>query len=300
MPQSMLKKFLIPFVFSLVFLFYGFSLVHSNLAELGLAFFVLLPIVLGITFGEKNLKSIGILGLIMALAIFLLLLLFWYLEGVVCILMASPLILLGVGIGIFIKYIFLTLTKKNKEDHTIKSSILPFVILTLISLGEAKLTSETLVVEKVKTTITLPYSCDQVYDAIKSVGKLDGPKPFLMQLDLPIPLKCILEEETVGALRTCYFEKGKIIERVTALSKGKLLQMDVIDYQLTGRTWFTFEEAIYTFENIGVNQCKMSRITTYTSKLYPRIYWRPLEKIGISQEHDYVFDNLVKDLKKEF
>ena len=295
----MSKKFLVPFIFSLVFLFYGFSLIHSRFADLGMAFFIALPIILGFTFGEKNLKSVGILGLIVALSIFLLLLLYWELEGIVCILMAAPLILLGVGIGVFIKYLYLTLTKKDNDDLTIKSSILPFLFLTIVSFVEKRTSPESASKEEVKTTITLPYSCLEVYDAIKSVNNLDGAKPFLMQLDLPIPIKCILEEEKVGALRTCYFEKGKIIERVTALSKGKLLKMDVIDYQLTGRVWFTFDEAIYTFEKVGVNQCKMSRITTYTSKLYPRVYWRPLEKIGISQEHDYVFNNLIKDLNKD-
>ena len=35
----------------------------------------------------------------------------------------------------------------------------------------------------------------EVYDAIKSVDTLNAEKPFLMKLDLPIPQKCILEEE---------------------------------------------------------------------------------------------------------
>ena len=76
--------------------------------------------------------------------------------------------------------------------------------------------------------------------------------------------------------------------------------MDVIDYQLTGRKWFEFKEAIYTFEELKNGNCKMTRITTYSSKLYPRLYWQPLEKIGIEQEHDYVLKNLVKDLKNKY
>jgi hypothetical protein len=73
--------------------------------------------------------------------------------------------------------------------------------------------------------------------------------------------------------------------------------MDVIDYQLTGRKWLGFNEAIYLFDELENGQSKMTRITTYTSELYPRFYWEPLEKIGIEQEHEYVFRNLVKDLE---
>ena len=128
---------------------------------------------------------------------------------------------------------------------------------------------------------------------------LDAEKPFLMKLDLPIPQKCILEEEKVGGLRTCYFEGGQIVEKITELEKGKILKMDVIGYQLTGRKWLGFKEAIYLFDELDNGGTKMTRITTYTSELNPRFYWRPLEKIGIEQEHEYVFSNLKKDLKNK-
>ena len=152
----------------------------------------------------------------------------------------------------------------------------------------------------IKSEIILPYSPIEVYETIKSVDTLDVEKPFLMKLDLPIPQKCILEEEKVGGIRTCYFEGGQIVERITELEKGKVLKMDVIDYQLTGRKWLGFKEAIYLFEELKNGQTKMTRITTYSSELYPRFYWRPLEKIGIEQEHEYVFSNLRKDLKIKY
>ena len=75
--------------------------------------------------------------------------------------------------------------------------------------------------------------------------------------------------------------------------------MDVIKYELVGRNWLGFKEAIYYFEEIKPNQCKLTRITTYTSVLRPRFYWKPLEELGIQQEHEYVFNNLAKDLKEQ-
>ena len=140
----------------------------------------------------------------------------------------------------------------------------------------------------------------EVYNAIKSVDTLIADKPFLMKLDLPIPNKCILEQEGVGGLRICYFSGGTITEKITQLEKAKILKMDIIDYKLTGRKWLGFNEAIYYFDKIGKDSCKLTRITTYTSVLTPRFYWEPLEKIGIEQEHDYVFDNLKRDLKNKY
>ena len=164
-------------------------------------------------------------------------------------------------------------------------------------------------VVEVKTERVFLYSPEKVFDAIKSVDTLDAQKPFLMQFDLPIPIKCVLEKEEVGALRTCHFKGGRlsnadfgggtIVEKITAIERGKILKMDVIDYNLIGRKWLGFKEAIYYFEKIGDSNCKLTRITTYTSVLTPRFYWQPMEKLGIKQEHDYVFNNLEKDLKAQ-
>jgi len=51
---------------------------------------------------------------------------------------------------------------------------------------------------------------------------------------------------------------------------------------------------------VGNTNCKLTRLTTYSSVLTPRFYWEPSEKLGITQEHDYVFDNLQKDLKAKY
>jgi hypothetical protein len=213
---------------------------------------------------------------------------------VLCVPILVPLIWIGVGIN---KY----LIKRGyiKPTNKLNMSVLPLVVVLFISPLEKYFYTNKVEVIEVKTERIYPYSAEKVYDAIKSVDTLIAEKTFLMKLDLPIPQKCILEREAVGGLRTCYFSGGTITERITELERAKVLRMDVIDYKLTGRKWLGFKEAIYYFDKIGQDSCKLTRITTYTSVLKPRIYWERLEKMGISQEHDYVFDNLNNDLKRK-
>ncbi|HEX8547389.1 MAG TPA: polyketide cyclase, partial [Cytophagaceae bacterium] len=78
------------------------------------------------------------------------------------------------------------------------------------------------------------------------------------------------------------------------------LRMDVLDYELVGRNWLGFKEAIYVFDKVETKKCRMTRITTYTSVLEPRFYWAPLERLGIEQEHEYVLNNLDKDLRQKY
>jgi hypothetical protein len=301
------KNFTIAAVLSITFLSLGFLLLHNGLFGYGISFFVFLPFIIGYLLGGSRTKKISLLGFGFSFVVFCLLLLQGGLEGMVCILMAMPLILISLAIGMALKSIFSSTKRaaKNKggdesilDDQILKSSILPFCMLVMVGFTEKQLTKNNKEVIEVRSEIILPYSPMQVYNAIKTVDTLDAEKPFLMRLDLPVPQKCILEAEEVGAIRTCYFEGGTITEQVTELEKGKILRMDVLDYQLTGRTWLGFREAIYTFEELADGTCKMARITTYTSELYPRVYWEPLERLGVEQEHEYVFRNLQKDLAR--
>lgn len=292
------RELTISIIISLTFLSAGFLLLHFELIGYGLSFFVFLPFILGYILGKSTLKTASLYGLVISLTIFFILLIAGGLEGMVCILMAMPLILIALALGFFFRK--LIKLKKRNSENLLKSSILPFFLFFVLGTVEHKLTENNESTLEIQNTIELGYTPLQVYNTIKSVDTLIAEKPFLMKLDLPIPHKCILHEEKVGGLRTCYFQGGQIVERITQLEKGKVMKMDVIDYQLTGRKWLGFKEAIYLFDELEDGTTKMTRITTYSSELYPRFYWQPLEKIGIEQEHEYVFSNLIKDLKKKY
>lgn len=296
----MKREFTLSIIISLTFLTLGFLLLHYELIEYGFSFFVFLPFILGYILGKGAVKKFGLYGFIFSLITFCILLLTGGLEGMVCILMALPLVIVAFAIGYGIKKLIERIKKRNNKNNIIKSSILPLLIFLGFGFLEKQLAKNDKEVISVKTEIILPYSNTEVYENIKSVDTLIADKPFLMKLDLPIPHKCILEKEEIGGLRTCYFSGGTITEKITELEKAKILRMDIIDYKLTGRKWLGFKEAIYYFSKVGQDSCKLTRITTYTSVLTPRFYWEPLEKIGIGQEHDYVFDNLKNDLKRKY
>lgn len=290
-----MNKNILVVLVTIFFLLAGFALIEIDFVGYGIATFIIYPFTLGFALSSTY-RKIGLYWLLTAFVIFLFLLIIGGAEGIVCVLMASPLVLGIAGLGVLIEYLINKKPKERSNRETLLSICWPFLVLAIFGVGEEHFFGSEKEVIAIESVINLPYTPMQVYNAIKSVDTLDTEKPFLMKLDLPVPQKCILEEEKVGGQRICYFEGGLIVEEITALEKGKLLKMDVVEYQLTGRKWLGFEEAIYTFDELEDGGCKMSRITTYTSKLYPRFYWGPLERIGIEQEHEYVFSNLQKDL----
>ena len=281
-------------VLTLLFLTLGFAMLRFGWVGYGWAFFLLLPVVTGFAIGAYPNRDWATVGMVVGAFFFLLGILSMGLEGLVCVLMALPLILPPLFLGAVIAH----LVRRYQVIKRLDSSpllLLPFLVFLMGAAWENSGRAQP-EIREVRTEIVLPYTPQEVYDAIKSVDTLDAEKPFLLRVGLPVPQKCVLEREAVGAKRTCYFDGGQIVEQVTELEPGRILRMNVTDYRVLGMKWLQFREAIYTFEPLPGRQTKLTRITTYSSALHPQMYWEPLEKWGIEQEHQYVFSNLEKDL----
>lgn len=301
------RSFQLSIILTLIFLGSGIAFLFLGLVDYSWVLFILLPIVLGIAIGAMPNKKYILWAVLISTAIILIGLVIPGLSGVICIVMALAL----VTPFIFLGYVIVHLVKRYKQikgTNSMPVLLLPLIPFLIAAPAEHFLKKDKEVIIEVRTEQIFNYTPEQVYDAIKSVDTLDAEKPFLMAFDLPIPTKCVLEKEEVGGTRTCYFKGGNfsngdfgggtIVEKITALDRGKLLKMDVTDYNLIGRKWLGFKQAVYYFDKVGDNHCKLTRVTTYTSVLTPRFYWEPMEKLGIRQEHDYVFNNLAKDLEK--
>ena len=303
------RSFRVSILLTLIFFGTGIACLYAGVVYMSWTLFVLLPIVLGLSIGALPNRKWANIAVIITTIFGLACLLFLGLSGFICIVMALPIVLFFVFLGSALIH----LTGRYREIADKRG--IPFLLLPLIPFLIAAATEKTLVADhkqvvEVRTERVFDYSSMQVYDAIKSVDTLVAEKPFLMYLDLPIPTRCVLQKEEVGGIRTCYFKKGNfsngefgsgtITEKITALQRGKLLKMDVTRYDLVGRKWLGFKEAIYYFDSLSDGRCELTRVTTYTSELSPRFYWEPIEKLSIRQEHDYVFNNLAKDLKERF
>ena len=303
------KSFQLSTILTTIFIGTGIAFLFFGLVDYSWILFGLLPVVLGVAIGTMKVRKYALWGAIITTILLLIAIYIPGLSGVICIVMAIGLVVPFIFLG----YVIATLVRRYrimKETNSLPVLLLPLIPFLIAAPTEHFLRKDKETIIEVRTEKVFNYTPEQVYDAIKSVDTLDAEKPFLLKLDLPVPTKCVLAKEEVGALRTCYFKGGRlsnadfgggtITERVTQLERGKVLKMDVIDYNLIGRKWLGFKEAIYYFEPSGNNGCKLTRITTYTSVLTPRLYWEPMEKLGVRQEHDYVFNNLGKDLRTKY
>ncbi len=287
------KTFWITWGVCMVVIGISLLLLYRGFLDYGIALFCILPGCVGLFTGFIPKRQLAILGLTLALACIFLILWAGQVEGLVCIVMALPLVAVCAFVGFIIGLIIKHFTRRKDE---LKLSILPLSIL-LVSFIFNHAWSGNGADSAVSTSMVLKANPPMVYDHIKQVDTVTAPAHWFHELGLPYPYKCIMTAEEVGGKRICEFDAGVITETIVELEKNKLLRMEVSDYNMPGKAWFSFNEDRYEVEQIK-DGTRITRITTYVSRLRPRVYWNAIEKLTIGTQQELVFENLKNEVEK--
>jgi hypothetical protein len=184
--------------------------------------------------------------------------------------------------------------RAGREDAALRGVAVTVLLAALPGAKDLELGRETYVrVEAVETTIRVAAPAEEVWTALEEIDAVHGPKPLLLRMGLPVPTRCEMEGTGIGARRTCYFDVGRIEERVSAWDPPRRMELEIVHWTLPGRHWLGYHSASYELRAAGLGETHVSRVTTITSNLRPAWYWRPLEHLGVRSEHDY----LLRDVK---
>jgi hypothetical protein len=268
----------------------GFFVSSQSHPAMGLVLFALVPFGAGfsITLVTRSFNS-AVAAAMLAVLASLVLLIAMRTEGLLCAILAFPIILvsllIGVGIGILVRKFFPT----GSNNHTTMTGMLLVFTPALFFAGE-KIETPTMAVprtEVIENAIEVHATPEQTWNHILTIDDVQASKPFLMHIGLPIPQKCTLQGQGVGAKRTCYFDAGYIQETVTAWNPPYEMKLTIDRTQMPGRHWLGFENAEYQLEAVGA-VTKLTRRTTIVSYLHPAWYWRRFERWGVESEHEYI------------
>ncbi len=264
---------------------------------MGPVMFLLVPFAAGfaITLVSRDLQTVSAAAILAAIGS-LALLIAMHMETPVCALLAFPLLFVGICLGGTIGFACRALRAKftGTAGPTFTSLVLlsmPLLILTGHHIELSTLTHPRQ--EVVTSTIRLTADPSHVWNDLRSFDSLQGKKPLLMYIGLPIPMRCEMQGTGLGAKRTCYFDHGSIEETVIQWQPPNVMGLAIDRTNMPGRHWLGFEYAEYTLQPDGDGTI-LTRSTSIISNLYPAWYWRPFERWGVSSEHNYIFSDLAR------
>jgi hypothetical protein len=273
----------------------GFMLIRDYSGSMGSVLFFLLPFATGfatalVTRGKDLVLASLVIGVIICTAI----LIATRMEGWVCVLMSAPLVAVGLTVGAFIG----SLVRLSNGGRPLLT-LLMFALLPLFLMGANRVEEKsrrTLREETIATTFVTGAPREMVWNQLKTFDRIEGTKGLLMTIGLPVPVSCTMSGEGVGATRTCYFEEGRIEERVTEWNPPSTMKLEITAFDVPGRPWLSFKDASYELISEG-GRTIVTRKTTIVSRLSPAWYWRRMEQIGVETEHDYLFEEIKRKIQ---
>lgn len=266
---------------------------------LGQVLFIVLPFAAGIAIALVVTDAVGrlagaaILAAVPSVLLCLVSLVALHLEGVLCAVLAFPLIFVALLIGVGIGVLLVEVTKLIRGFPA--NSIILLALPTLVAVGH-RLEMKSLLQtreQNVTTSIHLAASPQEVWRNIQALDRVAGRKPLLMHLGLPVPQKCVLQGTSVGSKRICYFDQGSIEETVLEWQPPYHMRLSIDRTNMPGRHWLEFDGAEYDLQ-ADAGGTTLTRVTTIRSNLRPAWYWGRLERWGVSTEHDYLFSDLAR------
>ena len=272
----------------------------------GGSLFIGMPFVAGaaaaFVFNQPTLKGAWSSCLIGALCVILgeAVLLVFAFEGVICLVMAAPLMIPVGGLGGLLGY-FLASTILNQSRMMLGSVAL---VMPLLNVIEVQLKSYKEYV--VESSVVIDASPDEVWENVIDFPDIETPAAWYFRLGVASPLRANIYGSGVGAVRHCEFTTGSFIEPITVWELPNRLAFDVVDQpdplvELTPyasihppHLQHSFLSRRGEFELVQLSDGKTKLIgrTWYSLDMGPRIYWRIWTDEIIHRVHLRVLDHI--------
>ena len=271
--------------------------------------FIALPFAIGLCFGYFINRK-GFLGfkktLLLALGTMLLsngFILLFAIEGLMCVLMALPLALLGGTAGALFGA-KLSCMNTNQMSGLRAISILP--ILAVSGYVEKELTPT--YHDAIRSEIIINAPIEKVWENVVVFPKLDEPKEWIFRAGISYPISAEIEGSGVGAIRYCKFNAGDFVEPITVWNEPTQLSFDV-KFQPKPMQEMTFwdeieaphldgffasEKGQFKLEKLDDGRTKLIGTTWYKMKIFPSKYWKVYSDWIVHKIHVRVLEHIKK------
>ena len=275
-----------------------------GIGEYGIALFIITPLFLGaaptILYGQKKAvsKSESVVLTLLTLAIFSTILLLFAMEGLICIVMASPIALCLAWVGSIIGRI---LMKKAPKVGAATTLIL-IGIIPLVAFTEKDIYPRLI---QVTTSIVIDAPPKEVWKNVIEFPQLDKPTEFIFRTGIAYPINATIAGKGIGAVRHCNFTTGSFIEPITIWDEPRLLKFTVAEQPEPMKEisfwdidaphlhdYFVSKEGQFRLTELSNNKTLLEGTTWYYHRIKPAFYWRLWSEHIVHKIHERVLNHI--------
>lgn len=279
----------------------------NQLNEYGWSLFVGIPFFLGfgsvLIYGHHRklsyrdaMKVMGVSILFFNLLLFLL-----AYEGVICITMAFPIVLVIAWIGASIGYAI----HECKQEVSLNVLSAPLVFVILMGAIEAN-DNPTPPLIALETEIEVAASKQEVWNELVAFSHIAEPTEYLFKTGIAYPTHAEIEGTGVGAIRHCNFTTGSFVEPITTWDEPNLLAFSVLVQPPPMVEWslyenlniehlhgyFASEKGQFLLKELKNGNTRLVGTTWYRHNIWPTMYWSIWSNYILHQIHYRVLNHI--------
>lgn len=223
----------------------------------------------------------GILAAVLAAVLSLLPLVLMATEGLVCILMALPLMLILVLLGAFLAWVF-----SPRPRWRLSGTASAFVLLPLLMIRDAFLPGTPLL-RCVSSEVIVDAGPSTVWTRVIAFPELPPPTELVFRAGVACPLSANISGTGVGAVRRCEFSTGAFVEPITIWDPERELSFDVTSQPDALREWTLWagprpphldgylqsRRGQFQLEALPDGRTRLTGRTWYELRMGPEAYW---------------------------
>jgi len=293
----------------------GFTVIIAGLLSLwgihgigqyGIALFVLTPLFIGVSpvilYGIKKeitKREAWQIGLL-TLGIFMVGLLIFAIEGVICIMMAAPFVVLLTWAGTLIGYAIISKMPGNAPTT---------LLLLIVSIPAMSFTEKDNkpALTSVVTAIEINADPQTVWKNVIEFPELEKPSEFIFRTGIAYPVNAKIEGAGVGAVRHCNFTTGSFVEPITVWDQPRLLRFDVVEQPAPMKElsfwdidtphlhdYFVSKQGQFKLTRLANGNTLLEGTTWYYHNIRPAFYWRLWSNYIVHKIHERVLVHIKK------
>ena len=223
-------------------------------------------------------------------------------EGLICIIMASPILIIMVWLGALLGYYF------NKGKFANKNNIVLIFFFSSIAFMSFDYVNKAENLIPVKTAIQIDASIETVWENVVTFSDIDEPTEWLFKTGIAYPTHATIKGNGVGAVRYCNFTTGSFVEPITTWNEPYLLAFDVIEQPIPMHEfnpfweihpphldgYFKSHKGQFELTKISENQTLLEGTTWYNVDIQPVFYWQIWSNFILHSIHERVLGHIEK------
>lgn len=274
--------------------------------DYGWSVFIFIPFIIGflpayisgnkITIKKSTAYQLGFITL--GLAVFGLLI--FAIEGLICVLMASPLLLLAVWLGSYLGF------KSSNSNYTSPKNITILLLFLSIGFMSFDYGNKPTNLIPVRTKIIVNAPIQKIWANVIAFDTIGEPKDWIFKTGIAYPTDATIVGRGVGAIRYCNFSTGSFIEPITKWDEPNLLAFDVREQPIPMNEfnpfWDVYPPHLDGYFKSSKGQFKLTKkdekiteiegTTWYEVDIYPEFYWKGWSDFLIHRIHKRVLDHI--------